>query len=53
MSNSIIEEDKKYGMDKDQIKRRNIISQFIQAMKTYSIFFEKAIEIDNKLSEYK
>ena len=53
MSKSKIQEEKKYIMDMDQIKRRNILSQYMHAMETYSIFFEKAIEMDNKLSEYK
>ena len=39
----------------DQIKKQNmdIISQYNQAKKKYSIFFEKAIEIENELSEHK
>ena len=39
----------------EQIKKNNldIISQYNQAKKKYSIFFEKAIEIEHELSEHK
>jgi len=39
----------------DQIKKQNmdIISQYNQAKKKYSLFFEKAIEIEHELSEHK
>ena len=38
-----------------QIKKDNldIITQYNQAKKKYSIFFEKAIEIEHELSEHK
>ena len=39
----------------DQIKKNNldIVTQYNQAKKKYSIFFEKAIEIEHELSEHK
>ena len=39
----------------EQIKKSNldIITQYNQAKKKYSIFFEKAIEIEQELSEHK
>ncbi len=39
----------------EQIKKDNldIITQYNQAKKKYSIFFEKAIEIEQELSEHK
>ena len=39
----------------DEIKKNNldIATQYNQANKKYSIFFEKAIEIEHELSEYK
>jgi hypothetical protein len=39
----------------DEIKKNNldIATQYNQAKKKYSIFFEKAIEIEHELSEYK
>ena len=39
----------------EQIKKDNldIITQYTQAKKKYSIFFEKAIEIEQELSEPK
>ena len=47
------QEDKKSEID--QIKKSNldIISQYNQAKKKYSLFFEKAIEIEHELSEHK
>ena len=38
-----------------QIKKDNldIITQYNQAKKKYSIFFEKAIEIEHELTEHK
>ena len=39
----------------DEIKKNNlgIITQYTQVKKKYSIFFEKAIEIEHELSEHK
>ena len=39
----------------DQIKKDNldIVTQYNQAKKKYSIVFEKAIEIEHELSEHK
>ena len=39
----------------EQIRKNNldIITQYNQAKKKYSIFFEKAIEIEQELSEHK
>jgi len=39
----------------ERIKKDNldIITQYTQAKKKYSIFFEKAIEIEQELSEHK
>ena len=39
----------------EQIKKDNldIITQYTQAKKKYSIFFEKAIEIEQELFEHK
>jgi len=39
----------------EQIRKNNldIITQYNQAKKKYSIFFEKAIEIEHELSEHK
>ena len=53
MSSSTIQEDKKN--DIEQIKRNNldIIAQYNQTKKRYSLFFEKAIEIEHELSEHK
>ena len=47
------QEDKKSEID--QIKKSNldILSQYNQAKKKYSLFFEKAIEIEHELSEHK
>ena len=48
-----IPEDKK--LEIEQIKRDNldILSQYNQAKKRYSLFFEKAIEIEHELAEHK
>ena len=53
MSSPNNQEDKK--LEIEQIKKRNIdiISQYDQAKKKYSLFFEKAIEIEHELSEHK
>ena len=39
----------------DHIKKQNtdIISQYHQAKKKYTLFFEQAIEIEHELSEHK
>ena len=46
-------EDKKIEIE--QIKKKNIdiIEQYNEAKKKYSLFFEKAIEIEHELSEHK
>ena len=39
----------------EEIKKKNldILTQYNQAKKKYSLFFEKAIEIENELAEHK
>ena len=38
-----------------EIRKKNmdIISQYYQAKKKYSLFFEKAVEIEHELAEHK
>ena len=47
------QEEKK--LEIEQIKKKNIdiISQYNQAKKKYALFFEKAVEIEHELAEYK
>ena len=50
---SNIEEDK--IVEFEQIKKKNLdlLVQYNQAKKKYSLFFEKAIEIEHELAEHK
>ena len=50
---SINQEDKKTEIEQIMKKNIDIVAQYNQAKKKYSLFFEKAIEIEHELSEHK
>ena len=52
MSSNILEE-KKNEIEEIKKKNMDILTQYNQAKKKYSLFFEKAIEIEHELSEHK
>ena len=47
------QDDKKAEIEQIKIKNLDIIYQYNQAKKKYSLFFEKAVEIEHKLTEHK
>jgi hypothetical protein len=50
---TITEEEKKLELERTKKNNIDIITQYNQAKKKYSLFFEKAIEIEQELAEHK
>jgi hypothetical protein len=47
------QEERKIEIEQMKKKNLDIIAQYNQAKKKYSLFFEKAVEIEHELAEHK